>query len=392
MSIFDRRPGLRWAVPAGAAALLVGGAALAPMAATADSGLEPRTAQELLVALAQPTATAVSGTVVTSADLGLPDLPMGMMPSSGALALASGENTLRAWTDGPERQRLALIERSAETTVVRNGREAWVWSSADATADRYILAEHDGSSAGTTLDGSGLPPGVELPSTPQEAAAMALDAIDPSTEVTTSGVGTVAGRAAYELALTPRDPATLVARVTLSMDAETNVPLRVRVYSTRIPDPAFEVGFTSVDYATPDPSLFEFTPPPGATVTEHAAPDAAALPEADGVTSGMPAGDEPTVVGAGWSTVVIADLPADSLADLAEEGMRSERRDEGPMGGGNQAGTALALIEALPAESGAWGSGRVLRGTLFSVILTDDGRVAVGSVSPEALGAALAAQ
>ena len=34
----------------------------------------------------------------------------------------------------------------------------------------------------------------------------------------------------------------------------------------------------------------------------------------------------------------------------------------------------------------------MLRGTLFSAILTDDGRVAVGAVSPEALGAALAAQ
>ena len=391
MSIFDRRPGLRWAVPAGAAILLVGGAALAPMAATADSGLEPRTAEELLVALAQPSATAVSGTVATSADLGLPDLPMGMMPSSGPLALASGESTLRVWTDGPERQRLALIERAAETTVVRNGQEAWVWSSADATADRYLLPEHDGTKGGD-LDGSGLPPGVELPSTPQEAAAMALEAIDPSTEVTTSGVGTVAGRDVYELVLTPRDPETLVARVTLSMDAETNVPLRVRVYSTAIPDPAFEVGFSSVDYATPDASLFEFTPPPGATVTEHAAPDAGAMGESTGTTPDLPEGAEPTVVGEGWSTVVITDLPVDALADLAEDGMRTTTDEPDFSGGDDPAGTALALIEALPAESGAWGSGRVLRGTLFSAILTDDGRVAVGAVSPEALGAALAAQ
>ena len=390
MSIFDRRPRARWAVPAGAAILVVGGAALAPMAATANSGLEPRTAEELLVALAQPSATAVSGTVATSADLGLPDLPMGMMPSSGPLALASGESTLRVWTDGPERQRLALIERAAETTVVRNGQEAWVWSSANATADRYLLPEHDGTKSGD-LDGSGLPPGVELPSTPQEAAAMALEAIDPSTEVTTSGVGTVAGRDVYELVLTPRDPETLVARVALSMDAETNVPLRVRVYSTAIPDPAFEVGFSSVDYATPDASLFEFTPPPGATVTEHAAPDADAMGESTG-TPDLPEGAEPTVVGEGWSTVVITDLPVDALADLAEDGMRTTTDEPDFSGGDDPARTALALIEALPAESGAWGSGRVLRGTLFSAILTDDGRVAVGAVSPEALGAALAAQ
>ncbi len=391
MSIFDRRPGLRWAVPAGAAVLLVGGTALAPMAANADPGLEPRTAEELLVALAEPSATAVSGTVVTSADLGLPDLPMGMMPSSGPMALASGESTLRVWTDGPDRQRLAMIERSAETTVVRNGQEAWVWSSANATADRYVLPRHDGST-GATLDGSELPPGVELPSTPQEAAAMALEAIDPTTEVTTSGVGTVAGRDAYELVLTPKDPETLVARVTLSMDAETNVPLRVRVYSTAIADPAFEVGFSSVDYSTPDASLFEFTPPPGATVTEHAAADMDAVKGSGGAGADLPDGGEPTVVGEGWSMVVIADLPVDSLADLAEDGMRASSDGPGYRSGGDPAATALALIEALPAESGAWGTGRVLRGTLFSVILTDDGRVAVGAVSPEVLGAALAAQ
>ncbi len=34
----------------------------------------------------------------------------------------------------------------------------------------------------------------------------------------------------------------------------------------------------------------------------------------------------------------------------------------------------------------------MLRGTLFSAILTDDGRIALGAVSPEALGAVLAAQ
>ena len=83
---------------------------------------------------------------------------------------------------------------------------------------------------------------------------MALEAIDPTTEVTTSGVGRVAGRDVYELVLTPSDPQTLVARVTLAMDAGTNTPLRVRLYATTIPDPAYEVGFSSVDYGSPDPA------------------------------------------------------------------------------------------------------------------------------------------
>lgn len=391
MSIFDRRPRLRWVVPAGAAVLFVGGASLAPLAANADAGLEPRTAEELLVALQEPSATAVSGTVVTSAELGLPDLPMGAMPSGSAAGLASGETTLRVWTDGPTRQRLAMLGRASETTVIRNGEQVWVWSSEGATADSYQVPDHEGDGA-TWSEGAGLA-GADLPSTPQEAAAMALEAIDPTTEVTTSGVGRVAGRDVHELVLTPGDPQTLVARVTLAMDAETNTPLRVRVYSTTIPDPAYEVGFSSVDYSSPDPALFEFSAPPGATVTEHEAdPGKDAAKDA----GPMPAGAEPTVVGEGWSTVLIMDLPTDSLADLAEAGMRAESDDDGPFAGhrGSQdaAGTALALLAALPQESGAWGTGRVLRGTLVSAILTDDGRIAVGAVDSEVLGTALASQ
>ena len=53
---------------------------------------------------------------------------------------------------------------------------------------------------------------------------------------------------------------------------------------------------------------------------------------------------------------------------------------------------AAALLESLPRTSGTWGSGRVLNGTLFSAILTDDGRIAIGAVTPQTLGAALAAQ
>ncbi len=390
MSPFDRRPWLRWTVPAGTATLLVAGAALAPLGAVADSPLPARTAEELLVALQEPTVQTVSGTVAMSTDLGLPDLPLGMMPGAGPLALLDGDSTLRVWTDGPERTRLALIERSGETTLVRNGSEVWVWSSADASADRYELPPMRGD--GPRVADKDLPEGVELPSTPQEAAQMALEALDPSTEVTTSGAATAAGRDAYELILTPQDDLTSVDRVVIAMDAETNVPLRVRVFATAMQDPAVDVGYTSVDFGGPDAGLFEFTPPPGATVTEHPMPSLTDEQKADLAARAEAAdgsGREPTVVGTGWSTIIVADLPTGALADLAEQGQSSSGR-RGHSGGSDPAETALALLEALPATSGDWGTGRVLRGTLFSAIVTDDGRIAVGAVSPDALGAALA--
>ena len=39
--------------------------------------------------------------------------------------------------------------------------------------------------------------------------------------------------------------------------------------------------------------------------------------------------------------------------------------------------------------SGSWGSGRLLAGTAFSAVWTDDGRLAVGAVRPEVIYQAL---
>ena len=41
--------------------------------------------------------------------------------------------------------------------------------------------------------------------------------------------------------------------------------------------------------------------------------------------------------------------------------------------------------------SGTWGSGHLLEGTVFSAVLTDDGRLAIGAVPPSALYDALSA-
>lgn len=380
MRTFDRHPRLRWAVPAATAAVLIGGAAISP-SVTAESGVEPRTAAELLVDLQQPTTQSLSGTVVTRTDLGLPELPTGVA-AGGELGLASGERTVRVWIADEQHQRLALLGRASETTVIRNGDQVWVWDSRDATADSYDLSDHDGDDA----HGPSAGPLVEdAPSTPQEAADRVLAAISPTTEVTTSAPVRVAGRDGHDLVLTPRDPDTLVGHVSLVIDAETHVPLRVRVYAAGHSDPAVEVGFTDITFGTPEAELFAFTPPPGATVTEHAASslEPSALPEGTG---------PPIVVGEGWSTIVIADI-GDDLPGLAGASTKPPGDDDG--GGriaADEVRTALALVETLPQESGEWGTGRVLRGTLFSAILTSDGRLAIGAVRPEGLEAALAAR
>lgn len=368
MSIFTKSPALRWAVPSAAAVALIGGsAAVGAMNANAGAGLQPRTAAQLLVDVQQARLDGLSGTVVQRADLGLPSLP-GMGGGSGSsdmTSLVSGTHTLRVWFAGPDKARLALLGDLGESDVVKNGTDLWTWSSHDNTATHRTLSPGDHAAKA--------PSAADVPKTPQEAADAALKAIGPSTQVSTSGTATVAGRSAYELLLEPRDRASLIAQVRIAVDGVKHVPLRVQVYAQGAAAPAFEVGFTSVDFARPDAGQFTFNPPPGAKVSE-ASPSGT---ENKGQARPATPGAKPKVVGTGWTTVVVAKLPTGAAA---------------PSGTDSSTRRLTGLVSVLPKVSGAWGSGHLLAGKLFSVVLTDDGRVAVGAVRPDALFAALAAK
>jgi outer membrane lipoprotein-sorting protein len=372
MSLFTDRPLLRWTAPLGAVALIGVVALVADHSASADPSLPPRTPAQLLVDVQQAKLAGLSGTVVQTSNLGLPDLPGIAGGGSGAggassslSSMVSGTHTWRVWYAGPTRSRLALVGSLGESDVIRNGRDLWVWSSKDKSATHAVLPEHDAGAAEA-------PKAMELPKTPQEAAKLALAALDPTTSVTTSGASVVAGRSAYELLLRPKDRASLVAQVRISVDAKAHIPLRVQVYSTKTANPAFEVGFTKVSFATPEASQFAFNPPGGTKVTEAKLP--VVNHGAGDKVRGEAAANRPTVVGKGWSTVVVATLPP---AMSKDDGAQHQLED---------------VLARLPHASGSWGSGRLLAGTLFSAVVTDDGRVAVGAVKPGSLYAALAAK
>src|SRR5262249_53785332 len=74
------RPGpvLRWLVPGGLVAAMAAIGALTAALQPDTAALPDRTPAEILVDLASPQATGVSGTVVERADLGLPALPNGI--------------------------------------------------------------------------------------------------------------------------------------------------------------------------------------------------------------------------------------------------------------------------------------------------------------------------
>ncbi len=382
-----RRPLVRWLVPATVAVVLAGGGSVAGLvSAQAGERLEPVTAAQLLADVQRAEVPGVTGTVEQTSELGLPSLPgMGGSRSSELSSLLSGTHELRVWSKGADTSRVALTGDLGESDVVRDGRTVWVWSNKEKTATRYLLPARSADRAQRT-------PG-DTTTTPQQAAEAALRAITPSTKVSTDGTATVAGRRAYELVLEPRQAGSLVGSVRLAVDGTTHVPLRVQVFARGAKDPAFSVGFTSFEPKAPADSVFAFTPPPGAKVTTK---DLAQKRKPDTATregGERAAAEKPVVSGTGWASVVVAKIPPQLLLDALSGAARGEQgRDSGQGGsdrGRDGASGIAGALAALPKVSGDWGSGRVLRGTLFSAVLSDDGRVAVGAVPPETLYAAL---
>jgi outer membrane lipoprotein-sorting protein len=361
VSVFRSRPALRWLVPAAAAVVVIGGGAAAgTIAASADPSLPTRSAAQLLVDLQNAKVPGLSGTVVETADLGLPSLSA--LGSGGADLgkLITGSNSARVWYAGPDKSRVALLGTLGETDAIRNGSDVWLWQSAGNSATHLTVPADSKAKTPTALPS-------DIPSTPQEAADAALAAIDPTTAVSTTGAASVAGRDAYELVLSPKDSGSLIGQVRLAIDAKTHIPLRVEVYAKGANNPAVRVAFQQISFTVPDAQQFAFNPPAGAKVTEEKASDLQKA-KADAQTQKPAAADtKPTVVGTGWTSILVAQMPT---ADTAKSG---------------EAAQVQSLVTSLPKVSGTWGSGHLLSGSLFSALITDNGKVLIGAVAPAKL-------
>lgn len=356
MRAFQSRPRLRWIIPVAAATALVAGG-LAAGTAAAEPSLPERSAEQLVAEVAQARPTQFSGTAETHAELGLPALP-GSRRGSDFEALLSGTNTIRVWAGNEDQSRVAVQGTFGESDLIRNGSDVWLWNSQEKTAVHRTVSDR----GDRDLD--------ERELTPQQLAAQAIAAIEPTTEVSVARNVTIAGRAAYELVLQPKDDRSLIEQVRIAVDGERFLPLRVQVFGEGATEPSVEAAFTEISFAAPDPKVFDFTPPPGTDVKREGSDrdEKQARPEPDEKAKrdkGSKDAGEPNVVGKGWTAVYLAD------------------------GGDTGQLTDDATLEALPRVSGAWGSGRLFSSRLVSAVITDDGRVAVGAVRPELLYDAL---
>ncbi|GAA0341803.1 LolA family protein [Streptomyces blastmyceticus] len=385
-----RRKAVRYAVPVAVAGVAAATIGLVPaLAKSGDPDLPKISAEDLIAKVAKSDVQQMSGSVKVTTDLGLPSLPGGaslgalggghdgkkggadVSPQAKLTELASGSHTLRVAVDGPDKQRVSIVEPAAEYSLIRNGDQVWAYDSGSNTVHHSTAprekADAKGHSGPEELKGA----------SPQELAKKALSAVDDSTSVSVGGTAKVAGRDAYQLVVKPKAEESTVGAVRIAVDAKTGVPLKFTLSPKSGGKAAIDAAFTKVDFAEPAASTFDFTPPKGAKVTEDKGKgDGAqrehkgALPATPGEMSGF------DVVGKSWTSIAQFKAPAGASKDAKAKG--------GALG--KNAGGAGALLDTLGTKvSGPFGSGHVFSTRLVNVLMTDDGRVYAGAVTKEAL-------
>ncbi|MFD0316652.1 LolA family protein [Streptomyces flavalbus] len=395
-----RRRAARYVVPVAVTGVAAATIGLVP--ALADSGspdLPKISAQELIEKIAKSDVQQLSGTVKITTDLGLPDLgdlesglASGMAgrgdgegssadPSAKLTELVSGTHTLRVASDGPDRQKLSLLEDAAEYSLIHNGDDVWGYDSA--SNEVYH---------GTAADGAHAEKGTEdVPATPKDLTEEALKAVDDTTSVTVDGTARVAGRDTYKLLIKPKQSGSTVGAITVAVDAKTGLPLKFTLTPASGGAAVVDAGFTKISYARPAASTFDFTPPKGAKVTEEgAAPGAEERDfskdldkdfgkgfdkdfgkglDEDALKEHGKDAEGPVVIGEGWNAVAVLDTGGEGIPSGAEVG--------GDIGG---------FLDSLGDEvKGDFGSGTVFKTRLVNALITDDGKVYVGAVTKDAL-------
>jgi outer membrane lipoprotein-sorting protein len=369
----------RWAVPA-VAVVATGGiiAGSTITIAQAAPALPAKTPAQLLADVAASnTVPPLTGTVVETTSLGLPQLPQMDDPTSLS-SLLTGSHTVKVYWENARHFRLAVPQSLSETDLIRNGNTAWLWESTSNAVTKFSLS----AGTGKHLRKQALETPAAAPLTPQQAANQVLAAVGKTTTVSTQTNVTVAGEAAYQLILAPKDSRSTIGSIQIAIDGKTDVPLRVQVFAKGATTPAFQVGYTNISYVAPAPANLAFTPPPGATVTTEGADG--------GHTANGPAPDESGVgsYGSGWITV--AELPQSDLLPSGTAGGASARpsSSNGSMLGGGTQEVLNALLGSAKPVSGAWGSGELLHTSLLNVLITG-GEMYVGAVEPSVLYSAV---
>ncbi|MFG2949027.1 LolA family protein [Streptomyces adustus] len=403
-----RRTAARYVVPVAVVGVAAATIGLVPaLASSGDPDLPKITAQQLIDKIAQSHVEQLSGTVKITTDLGLPDLgglESGLLsgatgspgdgssadPSAKLTELASGTHTLRVATDGPDRQKLSLLESAAEYSVIHDGKDVWGYDSK--SNEVYHSTADDSAAKGDSREE---PP---VQATPKGLTEEALKSVDATTSVTVDGTMQVAGRDAYKLLVKPKQSGSTVGTISVAVDAKTGLPLKFTLTPAGGGAAVVDAGFTRISFAKPVASTFDFTPPKGAKVTEgddhgqgrenkksrdgsakgdkgdKGAQGLEGFPGLSGLAGSEGSGDS-KVIGEGWTSIAAFDSGGKS-------GLPTGSADGAAGAAGDLGGFLGSLGDKV---TGKFGSGTVFSTRLVNALITDNGKVYVGAVTKGAL-------
>ncbi|MFE2373994.1 outer membrane lipoprotein carrier protein LolA [Streptomyces sp. NPDC059398] len=411
-SAAGRRKAARYLVPVGVAGVAAVTIGLVPaLASSGDPSLPKISAQQLIAKMAASDTQQLSGTVKADADLGIPSLGglagtfgggMGgsggdgggsggssASPQSKLMELASGTHTLRVAADGPDRQRVSILDSAAEYSLIHNGRQVWAYDSKSNEVYHAKAPARAGGSAGGREDRTD-----KLPATPKDLAEQALKAVGPTTSVSVDGTEQVAGRDAYQLLIKPKQSGSTIGSVRVTVDSKTGTPLKFTLTPSSGGKAAIDVGFTKVDFAKPASSAFSFTPPKGAKVTEGAAPGAGTHRSPQGPGKDLKSASPEdfkglNIIGKGWTSVARIDTGSGKgIGGIGggTGGLGGSTGKSGSAGQGGSAADAQKFLSSLGDKvTGSFGSGTVFHTRLVNALMTDDGKIFVGAVDKGAL-------
>lgn len=349
---------LRWTAPFVAAVAVATAAVLPTVASGSDHPILPaRSAAQLLADVATAETPSLSGTIVETVRLGLPELPStgGSAADLSLVNLITGSHTARIWLDGVDHQRVALVGDLSESDVIHDGQDVWIYASSANQATHVMVPASLPASAKKAITAGNIP-------TPAQLADQLLAAVTPTTEVSVDATARVAGRPAYQLVLAPKSEHALITRVSIAVDSQTKVPLRVQVYGRDASAPAFETGFTDISFSRPPLSVFRFVPPTGTKVTQSGPQQLlSGTSGLDGTAdTAATAGTGSRTIGTGWTAVV--ETNASALTGAGGRGSQNQ------------------LLSVLLRSATRVKQGRLITTALVSALITDDGHLYVGAV------------
>jgi len=403
----------RWLPAVLVPAVIAVGAVAVPLQANAVD-LPDLTPQQLML-LMDGEVTGFSGTIVKTSDLGLPPLEMSSMmdeemiaemeekmpegfeefiPSlieqnalTQAVELIAGTHKIRVYASEVG-MRVQILDPMSQRDLIINQNEFWSYDARNATAITgsfdYEVSEADKAAMQAELQAQldDYAAQIQLDiSNPEAVADYLMAQIGETTDVSVGKDHMLAGRTAYQLIAQPNADNSLIESVVISVDSETGMALDVKVYSIEQETPAFQVGFESISFETPDASMFSFTPPPGTTVETMEVPAELeaqleaykAQYEAQGYTNEDNAAmraelearyadqPKPELIGEGWESVVyLPAMPQDVPMDLMENELFGD-----------------LMVEVA--------GGKVFSTPVLNVLITDAGAVYAGAVTIEFL-------